>query len=162
MKNNSWEDELLDDVLAEAATPVYRTDSLEQTLAAVQRRRAQRRLTRSLLVTCCVIGAIGFLARFIPMQKLAMFNGAEPLLVHSEPLSPGMFVLTQPASITTVNSPRTSLAQVEAIPAENLFEFIDDDRLLALLAGRPAALVYDSSAAAELVFVNPADANGFQ
>jgi hypothetical protein len=42
-----------------------------------------------------------------------------------------------------------------------MFEVIGDDQLFALLGGRPAALVQRGRAGAELVFLNPADRDGF-
>jgi hypothetical protein len=53
------------------------------------------------------------------------------------------------------------VALVENLLPSELFETIGDDRLFALLAGRPAALVH-LNGTAQLVFVNPSDANGFQ
>jgi hypothetical protein len=72
-----------------------------------------------------------------------------------------MIVATAPGRIATVSTSASSIALVEALPPGDLFEVIGDDGLLALMGGRPAALVYHDSAA-ELVFLNPADANGFK
>jgi hypothetical protein len=38
---------------------------------------------------------------------------------------------------------------------------LDDEELLSLVAGRPAALVRAASGRAELVFADPSDAGGF-
>jgi hypothetical protein len=162
MKDNS-EDELLDEILGETATPSFRAGSLDQMLAAVrQRRRERSRRTQALLVALCLLTGIGVFMRLVPKQNPAGLNTSDPLLVHSAPLSPGMIVVTEPLLIGTVNSSGPSVALVEDLAPSELFETIGDDRLFALLAGRPAALIRHLGGAPELVFLNPSDANGFQ
>jgi len=163
MKDNSWEDELLDEALGETTSPSFRADSLDQMLGAVrQQRRSRRGRTRVLLTAFCLLASIGLLMRLAPKRSLPGRDKTEPLLVHSAPLPSEMIVLTGPLLISTVNSSGSSLTLLENLPPGELFETIGDDRLLALLGGRPAALVHPASGAAELVFLNPADANGFQ
>lgn len=161
MKDNS-EDELLDEVLGETATPSFRTGSLDQMLAAVKQRRRARRTHIQVLTAVCLMASIGLFVRLIQKQHLGSLNRPEPLLVYTQPLPAGMIVATQPILINTVSSFGSSVALVENLPPDELFQTIGDDRLLALLAGRPAALVHSHFGAAELVFLNPADANGFQ
>ena len=161
MKDNS-EDELLDEILGETATPSFRAGSLDQMLAAVrQRRRDRRRRTQGLLVALCLLAVIGVFMRLVPKQNPAGLKTPDLQLVHSAPLSPGMIVVREPLLIVTVSSSGPSVALVEDLPPTELFETIGDDRLFALLAGRPAALVH-LDGTAQLVFVNPSDANGFQ
>jgi len=161
MKDNP-EDELLDEILGETATSSFRACSLDQMLAAVrQQRRDRRRRTQGLLVVLCLLASIGVFMRLVPKQTPAGLNTTDPLLVHSAPLSPGMIVVTEPLVIGTVNSSGPSVALVKDLARSELFETIGDDKLLVLLAGRPAALVH-LDGTAQLVFVNPSDANGFQ
>jgi hypothetical protein len=158
MNDNSWSNELLSDVLCEADTP-FRADSLDQMLGEVQWSRGRQRRNRVLIAAVCIFIVIGVVVCIAPKQNLPVRT--DPLLVHSEPLSRSMIVATQPGLVTTVNSSGYSIALVEPMPAEKLFEFIGDDQLLALLGSRPAALVHHGTSAAELVFLNPADADGF-
>jgi len=162
MKDNSWEDELLDEVLGETGTPSFRSGSLDQMLAAVQQRRRARRRRIQVLTTLCLVASIGLFLRLVKQHHVGTPSARGPLLVHSEPLPSGTIVVTEPMIINTVSSSGSSVAFVEDLPPGELFEAIGDDRLLALLAGRPAALVHPAYGAADLVFLNPADANGFQ
>ena len=162
MKDNSSEDELLDEVLGETATPAFRAGSLEQMLGAVQHRRRARRRRLQVLTAFCLVASIGLFVRLTQKQHLGSLNRPEPLLVHSQPLPSEMIVVTEPLPMITVSSSGYSVALVEDLLPGELFETIGDDRLLALLAGRPAALVRPAYGATELVFLNPTDANGFQ
>jgi hypothetical protein len=161
MKDNSWNDELLDDVLAADATPSLRTDSLAQMLGAVQRRRQQRQQARAILATTCFVALIGLALRFVPARPSSTRVGAA-FQVSSHPLAPGVIVATHSGAIEMVGSARESVPLVEPLSAGDLFEFIGDDKLLALLEGRPAGLVHRDGSSSELVFLNPKDADGFQ
>jgi hypothetical protein len=161
MNDDSRREELLNDVVDEAVTPSFRADLFGQMLGEVRRGRARRRNQR-LMAGACALIAIVVAVMLLPGNKGASLSRVDPLVVHSEPLVPGLIVATQPGNLTTINSSDSSVGLVEAIPAQNLFEFIGDEKLFALLAGRPAALVQHDTSGAELVFLNPADANGFQ
>src|SRR5436189_3850179 len=128
MKDNSWDDELLNDMLAEAATPVFRADSLDQMLVAVQRRRRSRRRIQALLATVSLLAAIGVGLKFVnPRHNFITLTRNEPFVVHSEPLSPGMLIATQPELIPAVSTSDSSIALVEPVPPMDLFEVIGDD-----------------------------------
>jgi len=72
-----------------------------------------------------------------------------------------MVIRTGPGSVVVVaSSPRTFLL-VETGSIKDPFRDINDEQLLALVAGRPAALVRPGPHQAELLFVNPEDTNGF-
>ena len=162
MKDDSTKDELLSEVLSEAATPSFRQSSLDEMLAVVQRRRVTRkRVQGGLAIAACLLLIIGFGARFLPKQNIAMVQRVDPLLVHSAPLAPGTFVTTEPDLISIVNSSGIAIALVEGMPSGELFEVIGEEKLFALLASRPAALIHHGTSA-ELVLLDPADANGFQ
>ena len=161
MKDDSAKEELLSDVLGETVSDSFRANSLDQMLAVVQRRRANRKRVQGLVAGACILLIITFGLRFHPKQSVALVQRADPMLVHSAPLSPGTLIDTQAGVVTFVNSSGPSFALVEAIPSEDLFERIGEDRLMALLASRPAALIHRGTSS-ELVFLDPADANGYQ
>ena len=161
MNDNSWNDELLDDVLAAGAPPSLRTDSLAQMISAVQRRRQQRQTARAMLATACFIALVGLAIRLVPERTSANRAGAG-LQVSSRRLAADVIVGTHPGTIEIVSSATESVPLVEPLLAANLFEFIGDDKLLALLDGRPAGLVHNDASSSELVFLNPRDAEGFQ
>ncbi|HTL55887.1 MAG TPA: hypothetical protein VL361_09415 [Candidatus Limnocylindrales bacterium] len=162
MKDDPAKDELLSDLLGEAATPSFRESSLDQMLAAVQQRRVRRRRVQALATAASLFLIVALGVRFFPKHNVMVARQANPMRVHSAPLTPGSIVTTEASLIGSVNSLGTSIALVEEIPASELYERIGDDKLLALLTSRPAALVYRSTSTAELVFLNPADADGFQ
>jgi len=162
MKDDSWKDELLSDVLAEAAPPSLRAGTLDRLLVEAQRRRRQRQRTRVLLAAACMVFVIGLTMKFVPGKHQPIVVRIDPLLVHSRPLVLDMVVTTQAGLVPMMRPSSSSVVLVAPIPAEKLFELISDDQLLALLAGRPAALVHHGASTAELVFLNPADADGFQ
>jgi hypothetical protein len=72
-----------------------------------------------------------------------------------------MIVVTKPGSIGVINSADSSVILVKTMSPDKLFELIGDDQLLVLLGDRPAILVQRGTSK-ELVFLNSADANGFQ
>lgn len=162
MNDESGREELLEDVVGEAATPSFRADLLKQVLGEVRQSRARRRRNQRLVVTAWIVIGIGVTVMFLPGHKRSISFRIDPLVVHSAPLDPSIIVATQPGSIGTINSMDSSVVLVEAIPAEKTFETIGDDKLLALLGDRPAVLVRHGTSGAELVFLNAADANGFQ
>src|SRR4051812_42891893 len=100
MKNNSWKDELIEDVMAEAATPSFREGSLEQLLGAATQRRVRRRRNRALMAASCFVAAIGLAAWQLPIFKLAKRSSAQPWVVHSGPLDQQIIVTTQRGLVT--------------------------------------------------------------
>jgi hypothetical protein len=160
MKNDSWRDELIEDVMAEAATPSFREGSLDQLLGAATQRRVRRRRNRALMAASCFVAAIGLAAWQLPIFKPSKPTSVQSWIVHSGPLDGQMIVTTQPGLVTTITSSGL-VARVEPNSAGKLFELIDDDTLLALIGDRPAGLVNRGAANAELVLLNPADSKGF-
>ncbi len=160
MKNNFEHDELLEDVLAEAAPQSFRDELFARTLQQVRRRKQWRR-TRSALLAASAVVALIFFARTLPTTKLPPTQIiSNPLLVHSQPLTASMIVRTDSA-VAMVGSSSSSVAILKSAPAKNLFRLIGDDELFSSLEGRPAVLVYRNSFEAELVFANPTDQDGF-
>jgi Na+-transporting NADH:ubiquinone oxidoreductase subunit NqrA len=83
------------------------------------------------------------------------------VIVRTQPLDPRRMVGTTPGTVAMVNSSKATFALVETRTTRQIVKEIDDEGLLALLQGRPAALVRRGSNQAELVFLNPEDAKGF-
>lgn len=160
MKNNFEQDELLEDVLAEAAPQNFRDELFARTLKQVRRRKQWRR-TRSALLAASAVVALIFFARTLPPTKPAPTQIiSNPLLVHSQPLTASMIVRTDSA-VAMVGSSNSSVAILKSASAQDLFGVIGDEELFDLLEGRPAILVRRNSFEAELVFANPADQDGF-
>ncbi|MEO5803174.1 MAG: hypothetical protein ABIR24_06565 [Verrucomicrobiota bacterium] len=161
MKNNFDNDELLKDVLADAAPPSFRDELFARTLQQVRRRKQLRRTGSALLATSAVVVALIFFARVLPKAKVAPTRiTTNPLLIHSQPLAANMIVRTD-STIALVNSSSSAGAILKSASAKYLFSVIGDDELFDLLDGRPAILVRRNSFGAELVFANPADQDGF-
>src|SRR5258708_38395572 len=117
MKHNSWKDELLKDVLTEAALPSMREDSLQQMLGAVQHRRRQRRALQSLASVVCLLAVVAFAVRFISRPSPSALDGPGPLLVHSQTLNPGTIVTTQPGTMEIISPSGAAMAFVEPLPS---------------------------------------------
>ena len=72
-----------------------------------------------------------------------------------------MIVETGIGAVSLISSSNAHLAVVHTQFGDGLFQEIDDQELLALLAGRHVALVREATGRAELVFLEPEDAQGF-
>src|SRR5579864_2421622 len=156
MNSDPGREEFLSDVVGEVVTPSFRADLLAQVLGEVRQSRARRRRNQRLLVTFCILLGIGLAVMFLPGHESRIPPKVDPLMVHSAPLDPSTIVATKPESIGIINSVDSSVILVEAMPADKLFEFISDEKLLALLGDRPAVLVQRGTSGAELVFLNSA------
>ena len=161
MDTDPAKNQLLDDVLADAAPPGFRADLLRLTLEQVQSRKHRRRRNRGLLAAACLLLVLAVGARFLFPPNAPKPGPGNPLVVQSRPLDARMLVTTQPGGPGLVRSSASPFAFVRTSPTERTFDVIGDDQLFALLGGRPAALVRRGPAAAELVFLNPADQDGF-
>jgi len=165
MENQHGNDDLLKDVFGEEENLDFREGLLYQTLQAVQRRKRLRQWNRRLMAGACAIGTLVVAAKLLlpPGEvRLRTSPDASPLLVHSEALGAGMLVRSQPGSVAMAHSSPEIVAVIRTVPGQISLEIIGDEELLALLAGRPAALVHRSPLEAELLFLNPGDQNGFQ
>jgi hypothetical protein len=157
----SEQDNLLDEVLSEAAPADYGRTLLDGTLRAVRRRRRMRQWKRG-------VGAAGAFAAIVlavwhALLPISSVKTVQPALriVTSQPLPPSMIVETKPDSVAVVSSSPKTFVLVETGSIRDPFKEIDDEQLLALAGGRPAALVRRGPHQAELLFLNPEDKNGF-
>ena len=161
MSVNPGKHELLEDVLAEAAPPDFRSDLLDRVVAEARNRRARRVRNRALGSVALVVVMIAVGSRLLPTHRELPTTKADPLLVHSQPLGRALVVATQPGAFLLVQSTDSSVTVVETLPWEQLFSFIGDTELFALLGGRPAVLVCRGPVDCDLVLLNPEDRNGF-
>jgi|SRR5437867_4560159 len=161
MKTDLEHHGLLDDVLAEAAPPDFELALLEGTLRAARRQRRSRRLTRGL----AAVGLFAAIAVVVwnSSRPTAPFKSIRPALniVQTRPLPPSMIVRTRTDSVTIVGTSAATFLLVETGAIKDPFKEIDDEQLLALARGRPVALVRQGQHQAELIFLDPADKDGF-
>ena len=152
-------DHLLDDVLTEAEE--FPGALLDETLRAVRQRRRLRRSSRGLAVLgVLAVGAAVVWNTLLPARRVEVVHPALHI-VSSRPLPSAMIVATRPGGLTMVtSSPKTHLL-VETGSINDPFKEINDEQLLALADGRPAALVRHGPHQAELIFLNPDDEHGF-
>ena len=153
---------LLDDVLTEGVSPEFRDELLERTLHQVRRRKRVRQLNQGLLTVALSFGVLlAVWKAYFPSSHSAKSGLPELDVVTSQPVAPSMIVETGIGAVILISSSDAHLAVVHSQFREGLFQEIDDQQLLALLAGRPAALVRESPGRAELLFLDPEDAQGF-
>jgi len=161
MKRNDSE-QLLDDVLGDAAPADFRATLLDATLRQVRRRKRTRRWHQGLAVAACLtLVSFACWKMFWPASRTIEPRAPALIVVHSRPLDRSMIVETNPRTVNTVVSSSSTFALVETGTAKGLFQEIDDEGLLALLAGKPVALVRRGPHQVELIFLNPEDEKGF-
>jgi hypothetical protein len=153
-------EQLLDDVLAEAAPPGFRAALLDRTLRQARRRKQIRRWNLALSA-----------AAGVALLTFAFWNAREPrtastparrpdlVIVHSRPLNPAQVVSTRPGAVQMVSSSASTFRLVQT-RMERLYEEIDDQQLLALVSGKPVALIHRGPNQAELIFLNREDEKG--
>ena len=151
---------LLNDVLNDLGE--FRSETLARTLRQVRRRKQRQRWNRGLQAVACAAVSALVCWRIIRPTVIAPARAPVLVVVHSRPLDPSMIVTTRAGSVNFVASSPSTYALVETGATTGLFKEIDDEGLFALLHGRPAALVRRGPNRVELIFLNPADENGFR
>ncbi|MBI2924656.1 MAG: hypothetical protein HYY24_03005 [Verrucomicrobia bacterium] len=155
--------QLLETVLGDAVPADFRDALLAHTLRHVRRRKRALQLTRgSLMLGLLAVLSLGLWKMLFGPRRPAEAAFATVRVVTSQPLPRSIIVETELGATRTVSSSPSTLAVIETGSVPNLYQEIDDERLLAFVAGRPVALVRRGPHEAELVFVNPADQEGFQ
>ena len=153
-------DQFLSDVFGEPEE--FRDALLAQTLRQVRRRRIFRRCRQGFTAVAGVVAvAVVCWRTFQPTPLRLPAKAPDLVVIRSQPLPPSMIVETRPDGLTEVASSSATYALVETGAAKRLFREIDDEQLLALLAGKPAALVRRGPNQVELIFLNPEDEKGF-
>ena len=152
---------LLDDVLTEGDSE-FRNELLERTLQQVRRRKRVRQLNRTLLTATLSVGLLLTVWKaYFPSSHSAKSELPALDVVTSHPVAPSMIVETGIGAVSLISSSNAHLAVVHTQFGDGLFQEIDDQELLALLAGRHVALVREATGRAELLFLDPEDAQGF-
>jgi hypothetical protein len=157
-------EQLLVDVLAEAAPAGIREALLGETLRLARCRRHWRQ-TRRAAALLVALGLFTLLVwRNFPPQSLAPMPMAKVKvqgyeLVRTQPLSAGMTVVTEPLSADHLVA-SVAIAEMVQTSSSN-YRVINDNELLALVAPRPAVLVRFGPHSDQLFFANPADEKGF-
>ncbi len=152
-------DHLLDAVLAEALPPVFRGDSLTVTLRAVHRRKQVQRWQRGGLAVLLGLSLpLAIWLRPAPPQLPPAQRVQTVGVVASQPLPPEMIVETRAGAVPVVESTSAGVGWVTTEKDEPAVREISDAELLALVAGRPVALVRDGGTA-RLVFAETAKAD---
>jgi hypothetical protein len=153
--------QLLNDVLGESAPPDFEDSLWLRTLDEVRSRRHARRRNRVLLA-CAVAIAIPLLVwRSVPPPAPTGLSPLPYAVLRSQPLPIGMTVKSKPNTVSFVASSAATMAVIATDPARRLYREINDDQLLTLLAGRPAAIIREGPHRASLLFLEPEDQNGF-
>jgi hypothetical protein len=156
MKHNT--EQLLDDLLEDAASPEFRAALLDKTLRSSRRRKQARRFNMAMSVT--VVAGI-FLFSFWRMREPATAMPPAPMrqpdsmFVNSQPLQPLQIVSTQPHSVEQFSSSAGTLAEVRTSRSAGPYLEINDRELFALLPNRPAILVHLGLHQSELMVLNP-------
>jgi hypothetical protein len=167
MKIRPDTEHLLEDIFQESVTPDFRAVMLAETLWQVRQQRAARRRQRVLVIAVAALTVSLALWRSqkpapaIRLAEAPAVGSARPVQVRSLPLRAEMIVESAPAGVAIVVSARTTAAVIESRSDQKSFQEIDDPELLLLVAGRPAALVRPIGQPPQLLFLNPAEEEGF-
>ena len=154
--------ELLHDILQEAAPKDFRAALLAETLGQVRRRKGQRHRNRMIVSVLAVIAvAITFWSATLPQTPtpplVVNVSTPDPLIIRLQAMADTMVVATDPQSVESIPTSFDTVALVRTVPGKKLFKTIGDDELLTLLAGRPVILIRSAPGQAELHFGNPED-----
>jgi hypothetical protein len=147
-------DSLLEDVLAENASPDFRGALLDETLRHARRRRYRRRAGQAFVVLS-VLGSFAWwnLPVRAPAAKMPTPNYEA---IHTRPLPASFLIATQPlkAELFIVSVPTAT--RVSTRPNRADYRFIDDYELLAM-APQPAVLIRVGPRSQELIFAPPGE-----
>jgi len=149
-------EQLLDDLLEDAAPPEFRAALMDKTLRSARRRQRARYFNMALIAT--VVAGI-FLFSFWKMREPAILSDrirqSDPMVVGSKPLLPGQIVITHLDPVEEFVSSISTVAEVQTSGSSGPYKEINDQQLLALLSDRPAVLVRHGPHQAELIFLDP-------
>jgi hypothetical protein len=163
--NRKTDNELLGDILAEAAPAGFREALLDETLRVVRRRRRIRR-ARNIAGVFVVLALLGLLVLQKTSRPTSTAIAPTPkeiersyTLIRTQPLPAGSIITTHSTSAVPSITSATTVAVIETTPGN--FRPINDQQLLTLVAAHPALLVRTGPHTEQLVFANPDDAKGF-
>jgi hypothetical protein len=158
-------EQLLTDVLADAAPVDFREALLNETLHLVRRRRRWRQ-TRRTAGTLAVLALLAVLfwqnlpqhpAAQSPMTKA---GNESYKLVRTQSLPVGAKVTTRPLAAEQLIASTANVDFIQTTMSSG-FRVINDEELLALLSPRPAVLIRLGPNSEQLILVNPEDEKGF-
>jgi hypothetical protein len=154
----STQERLLADVLVDECAGGFREALLAETLGLVRRRRRIRRAWRAASALAVIVSLVLLVWRSPPLPVVTSTSARKPYtVVRSQPLRPSALVRTQPLAPSHFVVSGHDAEIVQTVPGGRQVHEIADAELLALIGGKPAALVRQGPHLAELVFVNPAD-----
>lgn len=155
MKNENEHGRLMDDILEEIAPPAFRAELLDRILKQAQRRNRMRRWNNGVFTTA-VIAVIGLFAWRMHVPEKG--KQEQPLsgltVVTSKPLAASMAVESNPGSVTVISSFPSTITVVETSPSAHDYRELNDEELLAMVAGTPSVLVRLGPHQAELLVVD--------
>jgi hypothetical protein len=147
-------EQLLDDLLEDAAPPEFRAALLDKTLRSARRRKQARRF--NMAMSAAALAGICVLS-FWKMRQTAtlpdQIRQPDPMVVNSQPLQTRQIVTTQLGSVEKFVS--STFTEFRTLGSSGLYQEIDDQQLLALLSDRSAVLVHHGPHQAELIILNP-------
>lgn len=155
MKNNE-DDKLWQDILSEVAPQEFQDALLSQTLARARRQKQMRRFSKAVMVVAVVAG-VSFLFwrgdadKRIEPAKIARSTVEE---ISSKPLAQEMIVRSTSGAVQIVSSQPAGMILVGTEQRRKEFREINDEELMSLTEGRPAALVRTGPHQAELLLVD--------
>ena len=157
-------EQLLDDLLEDAAPPEFHAALLDKTLQSARQRKRVRRLNL-MLGTLILAGLFAFAIQETRNPRTLPNQIRQPILsVAALPSSHSLQVIgTKPDSIKSVavsDSSDLTLTVVQTSESDRPKE-INDKELLALAGDKPVALIHQGLHQSELIFLNPKDENGF-
>jgi hypothetical protein len=156
MKPEADHEQLLNDVLAEAAPADFREAMLGKAVRLARGRRHSRQARRvGVLVVAVLLAALVWQhsSRQPQLAQQPSPRTADKIytLIHNEPLLASAIVTTR----ILVGQEFASSAKVGIIETSaGNFRFINDEELLALVSPRPALLIRTGPHSEELVFAN--------
>jgi hypothetical protein len=151
---------LLNDLLAEGAPADFRQGLLGQTLNLARRRRRWRQTRRAATALAVLVGLAVLWWRAAPRHESAPAPvAAQPGVVRVQtsrlPARALTHTLPLPAELQVTSV--ATVPVVSTLPSSGRFQELSDNELLALVAPKPAALVWRGPHSAELVFMSPDD-----
>jgi hypothetical protein len=166
MNRKTDQEELLDDVLAEATTAEFREALLGETLRLAGRRRRFRR-ARNAAGILAAIALAGILAwHRNPATREVFVAPHAPkaieknyIAVDTRPLPTDAIITSHPLSSAQFVASKNEIVIVQTTTGN--FRIINDEELLALVAAHPAVLVRAGPNSEKLIFANPQDAKDF-
>ena len=158
-------EQLLNEVLAEAAPADFRDAMLGETLRRVRRQRRWRQ-TRRAVALLVVLGLCGVFIwqKKLPRSSIAPAPVARAVpknyqLVQTRPLPASAIVSTKPLASGQLTTSAEMATTVQTHSGN--YQELNDAELLALVASHPAVLIRTGPHSEELVFTNPEDQKGF-